>query len=540
MRRSLASLATLLLLQIGGLACPHSAHALWALNGVPLTPAGPGGDYPSLAPDGAGGFILVWNDAMSVLAQRFTPAPAVQPGWPAGGVTLFGPTSFGTFDGRAQSNTSAGAIVTIQYNHGGAHFSATQVSSTGAIPSGWPAGGCSDCPGYSVVPDGSGGTFASWRAYSEAFVSVDHRSAAGVETWARNVTNQGYFAPALARDGVGGVVLAWPCDFQRYDGTGGLAADPGTLPGCSGPATMPAIVSDGAGGAFVAWGHDQDVLLVRLADLGDIAMGWDPNGQTIGHAATPVAIVTMVADGAGGVFVAWWADGLLYAQRVTGPGAIASGWPALGVAVAPDRFTNALFGAQQELPTPVPDGTGGVFLTWMDASPNGSSITNIVAQHLLGDGTAAPGWGPGGSPICMALENQTHVTQTTDGAGGVFIAWSDARGPYTRIFGQHVLHDDGIVLAAPEPSRPEMLSLRAPNPVRGDALSCAVTLPSSEAAHLSVFDLAGRKRVSRELGSLGPGTHWVRLDGHSMRGGIYWVRLDQGAQSASLKLVIAD
>jgi hypothetical protein len=47
-----------------------------------------------------------------------------------------------------------------------------------------------------------------------------------------------------------------------------------------------------------------------------------------------------------------------------------------------------------------------------------------------------------------------------------------------------------------------------------------------------LLDVSGRELAAREVGSLGPGRHLVRLDaaGHTPPG-IYWLRLTQGGRS---------
>jgi hypothetical protein len=67
----------------------------------------------------------------------------------------------------------------------------------------------------------------------------------------------------------------------------------------------------------------------------------------------------------------------------------------------------------------------------------------------------------------------------------------------------------------------------APNPARGDAFA-SFTLGGRGPATLEVFDLAGRRLTTREVGGLGPGTHRLPLAiGSRLEPGIYLVRLRQ-------------
>jgi hypothetical protein len=68
-----------------------------------------------------------------------------------------------------------------------------------------------------------------------------------------------------------------------------------------------------------------------------------------------------------------------------------------------------------------------------------------------------------------------------------------------------------------------------PNPAVGRSLSVRFTLPSAERAMLEVVDIAGRRVLEREVGSLGAGPHSVDLSrDRALPSGLYLVRLTQG------------
>jgi hypothetical protein len=63
-------------------------------------------------------------------------------------------------------------------------------------------------------------------------------------------------------------------------------------------------------------------------------------------------------------------------------------------------------------------------------------------------------------------------------------------------------------------------------------LNIAFTLPQALPATVTLLDLAGRELALREVGSLGPGRHLVRLgDAFHTPPGVYWLRLTQGQRS---------
>ena len=68
-----------------------------------------------------------------------------------------------------------------------------------------------------------------------------------------------------------------------------------------------------------------------------------------------------------------------------------------------------------------------------------------------------------------------------------------------------------------------------PNPVVGRAISAYFTLPSAERAMLELIDIAGRRVLEWEVGSLGAGPHSVDLSrDRVLPTGLYLVRLTQG------------
>ncbi len=68
------------------------------------------------------------------------------------------------------------------------------------------------------------------------------------------------------------------------------------------------------------------------------------------------------------------------------------------------------------------DGAGGVFVVWTDTRGGGE---DVYAQHLDAHGT--PTWAANGVVVCNAVNNQINPVVCTDGAGGCFVAWRDFR-----------------------------------------------------------------------------------------------------------------
>jgi hypothetical protein len=82
------------------------------------------------------------------------------------------------------------------------------------------------------------------------------------------------------------------------------------------------------------------------------------------------------------------------------------------------------------------------------------------------------------------------------------------------------------------------VALIGSNPSQG-TIQCGVDLESDDVANLSLWDIAGRRVVSRDVGSLGAGHHSVELtQGAALAPGVYVVRLEQGRQAQSLRVSV--
>lgn len=76
----------------------------------------------------------------------------------------------------------------------------------------------------------------------------------------------------------------------------------------------------------------------------------------------------------------------------------------------------------QSAPVALPDGTGGVFVVWEDTR---SGAGDVWCQRLTRAGAPALGWPAAGLPVCTAALTQTGPQACGDGAGGLFVAWTD-------------------------------------------------------------------------------------------------------------------
>src|SRR5436190_1975145 len=92
-------------------------------------------------------------------------------------------------------------------------------------------------------------------------------------------------------------------------------------------------------------------------------------------------------------------------------------WVPLGnpVCVAPGDQTG---GAE------VPDGSGGMFVVWLDQRRGYSPNIDLYGTRLLADGSVAPSWPIDGAALA-ATGYVTTPSLAPDGAGGLILIWFD-------------------------------------------------------------------------------------------------------------------
>lgn len=155
---------------------------------------------------------------------------------------------------------------------------------------------------------------------------------------------------------------------------------------------------------------------------------WASNGVPLCTATGAQTFPVVVSDGADGAIVAWsderGVDADIYAQRVDASGA--SLWGTDGALVCG-------FPGGQSYPILLADGAGGAFLVWGDAR---SGSLDIYAQHL--DAAGAATWTGGGEPVCTEPGDQFMPAAVLDGAGGIVLVWSDARGVDADLYAQRL------------------------------------------------------------------------------------------------------
>lgn len=196
------------------------------------------------------------------------------------------------------------------------------------------------------------------------------------------------------------------------------------------------LIADGAGGAIALWkderrrpspGLHPDLFAQRVRPDGTLAPGWLPLGSPVSLAPgsqLPQGTRGSAPDGSGGALFLWedrrdfptlQVD--IYMQHLTGTGVPAAGWPADGRVVAslPEEQRHTMLAS---------DGAGGGFATWIDYRNLPGEIEQgkqgeTFGTHVLGNGSEAPGWTPGGRLLRPGRGRPGGIVP--DGVGGVYV-----------------------------------------------------------------------------------------------------------------------
>ncbi len=386
----------------------ENGFALWGPTGI-IVCGDPGEKTdPVSIPDGSGGMLVAWVDERGadrdIYAQHITGAGT--PVWTPGGIAVC-TASGDQLSPAIVADGAGGALIVWQDARGDAgDVYARHVSAGGALT--WGEQGVPVCaaPGvqYDVVAaaDGMGGVFVGWadERSGNADVYGQHMDASGAPVWipggvALVVRPEQQYRPKIVPDGAGGVIAVW-VDWrsgdtelytQRISGAGTTAWTPNGLFIRHNVQSLFAVCGDGAGGAIAGLvdsdGSSLNMYGARWDSAGTFL--WSPAVRLIsdGDPAQLGSAVRMLGDDAGGGIVVW-ADGRtapgwdLYAQRFDGSGTVL--WNLRGVPVA----TAPLFQGSHVL---VGDGRGGAIAVFED----NRTLTDddVYAQRIRSDGSLA-------------------------------------------------------------------------------------------------------------------------------------------------------
>jgi len=166
----------------------------------------------------------------------------------------------------------------------------------------------------------------------------------------------------------------------------------------------------------------------------------------------------------------------------------------------------------------------GIRLEWLVDGALGASFT-AHRRDDVEDWRAIASLSPDGSGHLVLLDRDVHPGGRYDYRLGVVGEGGE------RYYGE-------ITVIVPDRSTLRLEGAR-PNPSPG-AVTVAFTLGSDAPATLELLDLAGRRVLAREVGSLGRGEHVLRVaEPGALRAGLYLARLVQERSTLTAKVVIA-
>ena len=568
-------LPRLFLLTISLCSASSIAHAQWVANGTAICTALDHQNTLRMVPDGQGGAIIVWVDYRSptpnnpdIYAQRVNKWGFVQ--WAANGIAVCSdPSQQG--NPEAVSDGLGGAIVVWQDGRIDGGIYAQRVDANGNAL--WTSGGVivNNEVGLQqnakAVSDGAGGAIVVWEdsrnfATSSWDVYAQRIDYNGQKLW----TPAGMVVcthaaaqtqPVTVSDGQQGVIVMWDDQrnmatqgedqyIQRLNGASLALWGPDGVPVAASPASesFSSVASDGFGGVLCAWvrqsaGTSVGTYVQRVNSSG--AAQWAANGQMLCNTVSYFPAV--IDDELGGAIVAWddfrsptFDNVDLYAARYTDAGFEWGGSNGQVIVDAPTRQS-----AQPIIPL-IHNAPGQWMIAWTD-SRNGA--TDIYAH--LHDIDSNPFWQNDGVPVTQAADDQSNPVMVPDGAGGALIAWEDRRTHDVTDTDVYAIRIDGNgAITGVRDTPPAATALRiapnVPNPFNGFT-KIRFDLASASRTTLEIFDVAGRRMLTKELGSLGAGSHMFSFDGRDNRGrslpsGEYFYRVTAAGTARSGKFVL--
>lgn len=468
---------TATLLAALSLALAPAARAQWTANGVGIATGAPIEFNPAACSDGANGAFVAWVDGRNgvnsdLYLQRLDGDGSPAPGWPAGGIGLCTQAEAQAFPVLAAEPAGGCWVAWSDYRDGGIDVFVARVLADGSLAPGWPAGGRPVAGGVrvrtepTILADGAGGAYVAWTEYVSglrrdlrlARLGADGLPAPGWPDTGLVLSDgtDANVAAALCADGAGGVFACWQelgtganLRLRRVAGDAsfpaGWAAPQSVFPATASVASA-GVIAAPAGGAYVVAGLSAggptglDVWAHRIAADGAAAAGWPAEGIALCTAANAQQHVRAIADGAGGVVVAWadyraGATARLYATRFDGGGATGA-WPADGDALVSLVVRGA--------PALALDGLGNV-IAFAEVAAGADSDLRGAARTLAG--AAVPGWGGDGNLACDAPGVQTEPIAVPSSAGTAIVVWTDFRNGSQQDVYAAKLASDGSVPA---------------------------------------------------------------------------------------------
>lgn len=452
----------------------------WQINGIPICDAPYEQSCPSIVSDGKGGAIIMWEDTrvisniFDIYVQRVNKAGNIL--WTPNGVNICSNPEFQyCVPGISLvPDSNGGAIAVWQDWRSGAETDiyAQRVDSNGIAL--WTPDGIPVCTasGYQLYPvgvsDDAGGVIVAWYSGlgGEGPIYAQRISPDGNCLWTTNgvrisaspavaVYEDAYRPLQMARDGFGGVIIAWKDErngssnydvyAQRVNAQGNVLWTPSGVPVCTNNSSQMniAITGTGNGNAIITWADsrdgDFDIWVQRVNANGNPQ--WTPDGISVCNDPYQQTMPKIINDAEGGAFIVWIYTNIaterqyLYAQRIDTTGNPL--WDPNGVLIC---NTAESCQARHSI---ISDGAGGAIVS-LSASPWSPITWDIYAQRVGAHGDLL--WGEAGLTITQVSNHQVNPFATLTTTGDAIIVWFDQRSDGGDIYAQ-----SAASLLPPEP-----------------------------------------------------------------------------------------
>lgn len=526
----------------------------WA-DGVPIGPVpAEAQSRPSVGSDGHGGAIVSFKTVSLLVGGVHVNAAGSPDGGFAFGPSLL-PVSLEASEPLRTAVASDSQLVVVSDRAATASPMLTRVRSGGSASAGFPVALQMPLRHPALVPGLAGRTLlvakdsdaTSFWTMRAAIVAGNGAVEFSVQL---SSTLQFFNADAIdaCSDGAGGLIAALPYYDSNATGSKDIAvwklAANGTRPWGDLPVPLVSVgndqtdvhvAPDGAGGALLAWTDPRaatrstDIFALRINADGSRALGWQFYGTPVCDALGAQSQPRITRDGTGGLWLIWLdqragLEGDLRYSHILGNGSLAPGFTTDGTPLC------SASGAQGETVL-AGDGAGGFFAVWRD---DRSGTADLYAQHVLASGLVAPGWAVNGGVLTSAPGVQDQPAIASVAGGKVVVAWRDARGGVPRIYAAGVNDPATTEVAAASAPRLRLAAVGGDRQVAQVKLS----LPAGAPAVLDLLDVSGRIRARTELS--GPlSDHVVTFAaGRSLAAGLYLARLRQDGASVSVRVIL--
>jgi len=467
-------------------------------------------DYPSVAKDGAGNFVVAWESG----------------GQDGNGGGVFGQrydNNGDTLGGEFQVNT--------------------YITSNQTRPS--------------VAMDGAGNFVVVWQSLGQdgegsGIFGQRYDSAGnpvGSEFQVNTFTSGKQGLPSVAMNPSGDFVVVWTSFGQDGDGDG-IFGQRYDSTGCTAGAEFqvntyftsaqfePSVAMDGSGNFVVVWassGQDGSSFGVYGQRYNNAGGPAGPEFRVNTYTTNAQRLESVAMDGSGDFIVVWQSldqDGSSY-------GIFGKRYDSLGTPLAPEFQVNTYITNQQQCGHVAADGTGNFVVVWASNGQDGNSYGIFGRQYDSTGDTLGTEF----QVNTYVTSSQTHPSVAFDDSGNFVVAWASngQDGSNFGIFGQR--YDAGTVTAVvPRNDFGLQLSQNHPNPFN-PTTTIEYSLPEAMHVSLGIHDAQGRVVIILDEGLRSRGLHasiWDGRDrnGHLVGSGVYFYRLQAGANVAAKKLLL--